>query len=41
MIVLKDKYEGKIIHSLNELGQEYIDLLKNNTDFIEKYFIEK
>jgi hypothetical protein len=41
MIELKSEYEGKIIHSLNDLSQEHIDLLKNNTDFIDKYFIEK
>ena len=41
MLELKDKYKGKIIHSLNDLTQEHIDLLKNNTNFIEKYFTEK
>ena len=41
MLELKDKYKGKIIHSLNDLSQEHIDLLKNNSDLIDKYFIEK
>ena len=27
MIELKSEYEGKIIHSLNDLSQEHIDLL--------------
>ena len=41
MLELKEEYKGKIIHCLNDLTQEHIDLLKNNTDFIEKYFTEK
>ena len=41
MYQVKEKYRGQIIHSLNDLSQEHIDLLKNNTDFIDKYFIEK
>ena len=41
MVELKDEYSGQVIHCLNDLTQEYIDLVKNNTDFIDKYFIEK
>ena len=41
MLELKTEYEGKLFHCLNDLSQEHIDLLKNNTDFIEKYFTEK
>tara|TARA_R100000664_G_scaffold23730_1_gene33358 strand:+ start:208 stop:327 length:120 start_codon:yes stop_codon:yes gene_type:complete len=39
MIALKTRYEGEVVHSLN---QEYLQILKEQKpDFFNKYFEEK
>ena len=41
MLVLKSEYIGKVFHGINDLDDKTLDKFKNeNTDFINKYFIE-
>jgi hypothetical protein len=41
MLVLKSEYVGKVFHSINDLDDKTLDRIKKeNTDFINKYFIE-
>ena len=38
MLKLKSKYEGKVLHGINELDSNIVELLKKD-EIILKYFI--
>lgn len=39
---VREKYKGKVLHSLNELSSEQIkDIKEQVPDMFEKYFVEK
>jgi hypothetical protein len=39
MLQLRSEYEGKVLHSINDLSDDILEILKKE-DVFKKYFIE-